>query len=388
MFLVERADAAAADLSTLQSAATHGFPAKKRQLDMTEQKPVPIFDGHNDVLFKLHYAQDADKVALFKKGAPPDWHIDLPRAKQGGFAGGMFAVFAPSPDSTDPCATHAASDFSIDEPMPPALAMDEARATTVSMASILFDLDRAGAVSLCRTAQDIRTAMERGIIAAVFHMEGAEAIDRDLTMLDVLYGVGLRSIGPVWSRPNIFGHGVPFRFPSSPDTGPGLTDYGKNLIQACNQMKVLVDLSHLNERGFRDVAALSNAPLVATHSNVHRICPHARNLTDWQLGAIRESQGLVGLNFETSFLHSSSSRVGDRDVEFLVRHMDAMLEDVGEDCVGLGSDFDGASVPDIVGDVSGLPRLLEAFRKHGYGDELVEKIAWRNWISVIRRTIG
>ncbi|MGJ7043403.1 membrane dipeptidase [Shinella sp. BE166] len=284
---------------------------------MTEQKPVPIFDGHNDVLFKLHYAQDADKVALFKKGAPPDWHIDLPRAKQGGFAGGMFAVFAPSPESTDPCATHAASDFSIDEPMPPALAMDEARATTVSMASILFDLDRAGAVSLCRTAQDIRTAMERGIIAAVFHMEGAEAIDRDLTMLDMLYGVGLRSIGPVWSRPNIFGHGVPFRFPSSPDTGPGLTDYGKNLIQACNQMKVLVDLSHLNERGFRDVAALSNAPLVATHSNVHRICPHARNLTDWQLGAIRESQGLVGLNFETSFLHSSSSRVCHRGREII-----------------------------------------------------------------------
>lgn len=355
---------------------------------MAERNLIPIFDGHNDVLYKLHYTDEADKVSLFAKGSPDDWHIDLPRAKQGGFAGGMFAVFAPSPDTPRGAVVEGASVFAIDEPLPPALSVDDAHRTTIAMASILFELDRAGAIALCRSAADIRAAMARNTIAAVFHIEGAEAIDRDLVMIETLYGMGLRSIGPVWSRPNMFGHGVPFRYPSAPDTGPGLTDAGKDLVRACNNKKILIDLSHLNERGFRDVAALSNAPLVATHSNVHRICPHARNLTDWQLGAIRDTNGLVGLNFETTFLHSPPERSGVPDAEILLRHMDVLILELGEDGVGLGSDFDGADVPKLIGDASGLQRLLDVFREHGYGEDLIEKIAWKNWLSVIERTIG
>src|SRR5690606_31073650 len=125
-----------------------------------------------------------------------------------------------------------------------------------------------------------REAMQNGAVAAIFHIEGAEAIDTDLATLDVLHAAGLRSLGIVWSRSNAFGHGVPFRFPATPDIGPGLTDAGKDLVKACNRLKILVDLSHLNEKGFRDVAAISDAPLVASHSNVHAICEHARNLTD------------------------------------------------------------------------------------------------------------
>ena len=102
------------------------------------------------------------------------------------------------------------------------------------------------------------------------------------------YRPGLRSLGPVWSRPNIFGHGVPFAWPRSPDTGPGLTPAGRDLIKACNKLRVMIDLSHLNEQGFWDVARLSSAPLVATHTCVHAICPSTRNLTDRQLDAIRE----------------------------------------------------------------------------------------------------
>jgi membrane dipeptidase len=354
---------------------------------MTERTLVPIFDGHNDVLYRLHTAQEADKVSLFTQGAPAHWHIDLPRAKRGGFAGGMFAVFTPSPELADASPTKP-SIYSINEPLPPALPLDEARAMTIAMASILFDLDRAGVVSLCRTTADIQAAMEKGIIAAIFHIEGAESIDRDLTMLEALHAVGLRSIGPVWSRPNIFGHGVPFRYPSSPDTGPGLTDVGKALVRTCNQMGILVDLSHLNEKGFRDVLALSDAPLVATHSNVHRICPHARNLTHWQLGAIRDTGGMVGLNFETSFLNPDGRESADTGLDLMLRHTDELLEWLGEDGVGMGSDFDGASIPDVVGDASGLQRIIEAFQGHGYGDELIEKIAWKNWLAMLEKTIG
>src|SRR5919202_1128991 len=124
----------------------------------------------------------------------------------------------------------------------------------------------------------------------------------ELDALEVFYQAGLRSLGPVWSRPTAFGHGVPFAFPRSPDTGAGLTDAGKELVRACNRLGIMIDLSHLNEQGFWDVAGLSDAPLVATHSNAHALCPSTRNLTDEQLGAIAGSGGLVGVNFAVSFL--------------------------------------------------------------------------------------
>src|SRR6185369_229144 len=134
-------------------------------------------------------------------------------------------------------------------------------------AAVALELDRAGAWRLCRSVAEIEAAISDGVFAAVLHMEGCEALDKDLAALELFHAAGLRSLGPVWSRNNIFGHGVPFAFPSSPDTGPGLTDAGKELIRACNHLKIMVDLSHLNEKGFWDVAGISDAPLVATHSN-------------------------------------------------------------------------------------------------------------------------
>jgi membrane dipeptidase len=226
------------------------------------------------------------------------------------------------------------------------------------------------------------------VLATVMHIEGAEAIDPDLRMLDVLYEAGLRSLGPVWSRANVFAHGVPFRYPSSPDTGPGLTDRGRELVRACNHLGVMVDLSHLNEKGFWDVARLSTAPLVATHSNAHAICPHSRNLTDRQLAAIRESGGMVGLNFATAFIRPDGRRDANTTLEDMIRHVDHMIEHAGEDHVGLGSDFDGATIPAAIGDVRGLPRLIEAMRRHGYDEPLLRKIAYGNWVGVLERTWG
>lgn len=356
---------------------------------MTEKAPVPVFDGHNDTLLKLYQSTEPNKEKLFIEGAPAEWHIDLPRARKGGFAGGMFAIFPPplekrkrkEADGPNPMPSN-------DEPLPPELPRGAAVDSTIGMASILFRLEKAGALKICRSAGDIRAAMQGQRIAAVFHIEGAEAIDADFAMLEVLHAAGLRSLGIVWSRPNAFGHGVPFRFPSSPDTGDGLTDAGKALVKACNALKIQIDLSHLNEKGFRDVAKLSDAPLVATHSNAHSVCPHARNLTDWQLGAIRETRGMVGLNFATGFLNPAGPTGGGADIETMIRHIDALLQKLGEDGVGLGSDFDGAPIPPEIRDAAGLPRLIEAFGKHGYGKALIEKIAWKNWVDVIERGIG
>lgn len=346
------------------------------------QSPVPVFDGHNDTLLRLRKVESPEDDFLL---GSTRGHIDLPRARSGGLAGGFFAMFPPVPGKSVDIGGSVS-----DIPLPPALEREEALQATLDMASIMFRIERAAPdrFAVCRSAGDIRSAMQRGAIAAVFHIEGAEAIDAELTTLDVLYAAGLRSLGPVWSRPNIFGEGVPFRFNSSPDTGPGLTDAGKALVKTCNRLRVLIDLSHLNEKGFRDVAALSDAPLVATHSNVHAICPHARNLTDWQLGAIAETRGMVGLNFAPGFLRTDGRMTSDTSLDIMVRHVDALLEALGEDGVGLGSDFDGAVVPAAIRDCAGLPRLIDAFRQHGYGEKLIEKIAWRNWVGMIEKTIG
>lgn len=354
---------------------------------MTDQAPVPVFDGHNDTLLKLYQSPDPDKERLFIEGAPADWHIDLPRARRGGFAGGMFAIFPPTQEKRrKPEAGETMPGNN--EPLPPELPRSAAMESTIGMASILLRLERAGALKICRRAAEIRAAIQEKTIAAVFHIEGAEAIGPDFAMLEVLHAAGLRSLGIVWSRPNAYGHGVPFRFPSSPDTGDGLTEAGKALVKACNRLRIQIDLSHLNEKGFRDVARISDAPLVATHSNAHSVCPHARNLTDWQLGAIRETGGMVGLNFATGFLNPRGPTAGGADLDMMIRHVDALLQKLGEDGVGMGSDFDGAPVPVEIGDAAGLPRLIEAFRAHGYGEELIEKIAWKNWVRVLEKGIG
>jgi membrane dipeptidase len=222
-------------------------------------------------------------------------------------------------------------------------------------------------------------------MAAVLHIEGAEAIDENFELLDVLHAAGLRSLGPVWSRPNAFGHGVPFRM-SSPDIGPGLTDLGKELIRACNRRRILVDLSHLNEHGFWDVAEISDAPLVATHSNAHGLSPHSRNLTDAQLAAIRRSGGFVGVNFAASFLRHDGRMEADTPLALVVDHVDYLLDHVGEDGVGFGSDFDGARIPAELGSAGGLQKLVAQMRARGYPRPLIEKVCFRNWLRVLEKT--
>jgi membrane dipeptidase len=197
----------------------------------------------------------------------------------------------------------------------------------------------------------------------------------------------LRSVGIVWSRANIFASGVPFAFPAGPDTGPGLTDAGKRLVKACNELGILVDLSHLNEKGFWDVAQISSAPLVATHSCVHALCASTRNLTDKQLDAIRASNGIVGVNYNVPFLRADGARdAATTGVSEIVRHVDYMVEHMGIDHVALGSDFDGATMPGDLKDVAGLPKLMDALTKAGYDEAALRQIAYGNWLRILGQT--
>ncbi len=351
-------------------------------------RTVPVFDGHNDVLLRLHKRGGDDAAQSFLKGEGKG-QLDLPMARQGGFVGGLFAIFVPSPPrAAKPATPPAQADGFPEEP--PALDRETAEKVSLEMASLLLRIEREseGQVRICRDASEIEACLRDDALAAVLHMEGVEAIGEDLAFLDVLYAAGLRSLGPVWSRPNIFGYGVPFRFPSTPDIGPGLSDAGKALVRRCNELRVLIDLSHLNEKGFWDVAALSNAPLVASHSNAYAVCNHARNLTDAQLDAIRASGGLVGVNFAVAFLRPDGAANVDTPLDVMVDHVDYLLTRLGEDGVALGSDFDGARIPAALGNAGGLQGLVAAMRARGHSENLIEKICFRNWINLLSRTWG
>jgi membrane dipeptidase len=350
---------------------------------------VPIFDGHNDALLRLYRRGGADGPQAFLDGEEKG-HLDLPKAIEGGFAGGLFAVFVPSSKPSSATTDSLSPNGEAQPQMAPAVDLATAQTVAFRMVSLLLRIEREsqGRVRVCRDVSEIQQCMNEGVVAPVLHMEGAEAIDRNFELLDVLYAAGLRSLGPVWSRPNAFGHGVPFTFPSSPDTRPGLTDLGKELIRQCNQLRILIDLSHLNERGFWDVAAISDAPLVATHSNAHALSPHSRNLTDKQLAAIRGSGGMVGVNFATAFLRPDGVRDAETSIELVLDHLVYMLEHVGEDGVGLGSDFDGAKMPSGLGNAAELQNLVAAMTARGFDQPLIEKVCFKNWVRMLGRTWG
>lgn len=347
---------------------------------------IPVFDGHNDILLRLLSTPDRRRLWLEGEGRG---HLDLPRMRTGGFAGGFFAIYVPSRGTgpaVDMDALMDAPPYAI--PLPDTVPLALAQPVALAMAGHALWMERSsgGGFALCRSGAEVRAAMARGAVAGILHMEGAEAIDEGLDALHVFHAMGLRSLGPVWSRPTIFGHGVPFAFPSSPNTGPGLTEAGKRLVAECNALGVLIDLSHLNEAGFEDVARLSDAPLMATHSNAHAVTPSSRNLTDRQLDAIRDSDGIVGLNFATVFLRPDGRRDPAMGWEAMLRHLDHLIGRLGEDRVGFGSDFDGATVPDPLGDVTGLPKMQAAMAAHGFGPELMTRLCHGNWLAFLDRS--
>ncbi len=349
---------------------------------------IPFFDGHNDFLQHLTKSpapREETWLGEAKKG-----HLDLARMKQSGFAGGLFAIFVPPASSGPPPDFKALmANPPYDMPLPPLMVHGVAQPVAMAMAGLLHWMERAAPLDfkVCRSVHDIRSAMGADRIAGVMHMEGAEAIGPDLDALYLFHDMGLRSLGPVWSRPTIFGHGVPMSFPGSPDIGEGLTDQGKDLVRLCDELGIMIDLSHMNEAGFNDVAAVSTTPLVATHSNAHVLCASPRNLTDRQLHMIRERGGMVGFNFATNYLNADGTAGSHASWDEMLRHLDHLITVAGEDHVGLGSDFDGCIVPDLIGDVTGVQALFGAMADHGFTDNLIRKLARDNWLDCLARCL-
>jgi len=319
---------------------------------------IPVIDGHTDVVRRVR----AGDVAFFQRNTTGQ--VDWPRLCEGGWAAAFFAVW-----------------LDTDE-------LDDALRSALRLIDTLWRLveESAGKMRVVQAVEDLDRALAGEFVGAILHLEGAEPIDPDCVALRMLHRLGLRSLGLVWSRPNRFGTGTPFVGRGSPDLGPGLEPAGPGLVDACVQLGVAVDLAHLNERGFWEVAERigDRRPLLVTHSNAHALSPSPRNLTDAQIRAVAQSGGVIGLNFHVGFLTADTTKPPDAGRELVLRHLDHIAGLVGTEHVALGSDFDGATMPVGLADVSAVQALLALFAGAGYAAEDICRIAHAN----LRRVLG
>jgi membrane dipeptidase len=344
-----------------------------------------VVDGHNDAALAVRRGEATVDDLVDGRDAG---HLDLPRARDGGLAAGIFAVFVPSEEQFAPDAdgNRVETDDGYRIRSPPSLAPSFAANAADEMLDALDALVARPGVRRVETAADLRACIEGNDFGVVVHFEGAEPIHPDRSNFADYYERGLRSLGLAWSRPTAFADGVPFRFPSSPDVGGGLTERGRRLVERCNDDGVLVDCAHLTEQGFWDVHDASTAPLVVSHAAAHAVCPSSRNLTDEQLDAVADTDGVVGLTFATSALRPDGANDTDTSLDVVVDHVDHLVDRMGVEHVALGSDFDGATIPDSIGDAVGTRDVLAALRDAGYEHSALRKLAHENWLRVCEAT--
>ncbi|RLC77192.1 MAG: membrane dipeptidase [Chloroflexi bacterium] len=314
-----------------------------------------VFDAHNDLLHAV-LSKQRQMVQRQEMG-----HSDIPRLLEGGVTAQVFALFIPTDE----------------------LPSGPLRYTLHLMDAFYEALDKAAErLLLARTAADIRRAKEEGKLAAILSMEGAEGIEEDLTVLKMLYRLGLRMLGITWSRRNKAADGVS-------DEGPdeGLTDFGRELVAELNRLGIIIDVSHLAPKGVADVLEASQHPVVASHSNAYALCPHYRNLTDEQIRAIADKGGVIGVTFVPRFLTTGPA---DASLEHVLDHIDHIIRVAGVDHVGIGSDFEGFSDPSPKGleDVTCFPNITKGLLERGYSEDVVEKILGGNFLRVFEEVVG
>lgn len=287
-------------------------------------------------------------------------HVDLPRLREGGVDVQVFALY-----------------------IQPQYKPDHALARALNLFDAYLDVvaRSGGALCHCESVAEIEAANARGQIAAVVSIEGGEPVQTDLALARMLHRLGIRAIGLVWNERNFIADGV-----GELRTGSGLTNFGASLIREMNRIGMLVDVSHLNEKGFWDVAEISTKPFVASHSNARAVCDHPRNLWDDQIRALARAGGCMGMNFANSFLDADPDRA---TLDRVIDHVDHICELVGPDHVGLGTDFDGIPRgPKGLEDVSRLPALTEGLLRRNYSEENVRKFLGGNYLRVFRAVWG
>ena len=231
-------------------------------------------------------------------------------------------------------------------------------------------------------ATDIRRAKREGKVSTIFSIEGADPLKGDLTLLRLLYRLGLRNLGITWSTRNEAADGV-----DEIRTGGGLTEFGVKLVLEVRRLGIMLDIAHLAPAGVRDVFEIYDGPVIASHANAQAICGHRRNLSDEQLEQVAGSGGLVGVTFVPEFI---ADRREEASLDKLLDHVDHIVKIAGIDHVGIGTDWEGFDMlPDyFLQDITDLPIITEGLLRRRYSETDIHKVLGENWLRVFEQVAG
>lgn len=247
------------------------------------------------------------------------------------------------------------------------------------------EVTRCSGVTLARTANELNAAWESGSTAAFLAVEDARLLNGQLDRLDTLAERGVRYLTLGWSGKSCIcaSHDV------TPSEDTGLTDFGRAVLKRCFELGIIPDISHASERTTDEVLTLAEAagkPIIATHSNAYAVYPHTRNLRDDHAQRLFALGGLVGINLCKHHLRDCSHT--NATVDDILRHVDHWLSLGGEHHIAIGGDLDGAALPEGICGVSDVAKLADAMAAHGYGDELIRQIFYKNARNFIMKNLG
>ena len=314
-----------------------------------------MIDTHNDFVYQV-YSKGVDIAER-----NPNTQSDLPKFREGSVDVQIFAVWIP---------------------------MKEVRNSynfTVSQIDKLKEMaqNNSSEFEFAITYDDIIRITGEGKLCGLIGIEGGTAIGDDAEKVKEFYDLGVRYIGLTWNNSNLIASSA--KDETERGKKGGLTEFGSSVIQKMNETGMLVDVSHLGEKSFWDVMAISTDPVIASHSNCYSLNPHYRNLTDEQIKAIAEKGGYIGINFYDKFLVKS----GGADIDNIISHIDHIRDLVGVDYIGIGADFDGGITPPSgLEDVTKYPELTARLLRNGYSKEDVIKILGGNFLRVYKQVCG
>lgn len=321
----------------------------------------------NDMRFvDLHCDSILEIYTKKKNLADLEGHINLEKLRRGGVLMQCFAAFIATHDCAERNGIHVG-----------------AYELFCAMADI-FDRQMAlypDVLAPAHSYADVVKNRTEGKISALFTVEDAVPLEGKIERVDEMYARGVRMAALLWNYENSLG------FPNSPDArehAKPLKPFGREAVERMNELGIIVDVSHLSEGGFWDVADISRKPFIASHSCARALCDHSRNLTDAQLRAVAEHGGIVGVNFNSGFLNGRDDYTPNADI---VRHMDYIRRKAGIESVALGSDFDGIDCALELRDCAGLPSLAEAMESV-FTDDEIDLISSKNAMRVLRDTVG
>ncbi len=321
-----------------------------------------VIDSHNDTMMTV--IDEETWLPKINIGENTRNHIDIPKLKTGGLDVPFFAAYTAGYYDNDP----------------------KSLSRTLALINALYWTERNNrdTFKIVKRTEDIEKIVMDRKIAAVSTIEGGYSFNEDnaIELLNQYYDLGVRVVGFNWNYSNYLGEGSSRKYgdlKKTPSSG-GLTKLGEKLAIEMNRLGMVIDVSHMAESTFWDIINISKAPIIASHSGAYSLRNHPRNLTDEQLKALAKNRGVIGIVFYPNFLTNSNSAY----IKDYVDHIDYVVNLIGIEHVGIGSDFDGATLPQDIKDSSELYKVTEELIRRGYKKEDIEKLLGKNTLRVLK----